>query len=123
VAPKYILPAGIVYANQGWLAMPDPISGSFTANGQTSVAAEFIGEFAMMIGGTFIASVLLERSPDNGVTWFPCSLDPEGTPAQYTAPCSVDVASRVHPMQYRLRVTAYTSGTVNYVLMQATVVG
>jgi hypothetical protein len=97
---------------------PDVVSGSFTANGQTSASLPFLNQFSVMLGGTFNATVLLERSPDGGTTFYPCSTDGTGTQASYTAPMSVDVVSQRHAMLYRLRVTAYSSGTINYVFWQ-----
>lgn len=93
------------------------ISGSFTAAGQTSAVGNFVVGFSVSLGGTFSATVLLERSHDSGGTWFNCSLDSAGTTAQWTAPMSVDVAAINWSTQYRLRCTAYTSGTVTYVMV------
>jgi hypothetical protein len=92
------------------------ISGSFNGSGQTSVAFQFSPLFSVNLGGSFSATVLIERSPDAGVTYYPCSTDATGTIASYNAPMSVDVVSATHGMLYRLRCTAFTSGTVNYAI-------
>jgi hypothetical protein len=97
---------------------PSLISGTFTGTGQLSPAVNFLREFSVCLGGTFNATVLIERSPDNGASWFPCSTDASGTAASYTSPVSVDVVSLVHPMLYRLHCTAFSTGTVNWTLSQ-----
>jgi len=97
---------------------PLVISGTINGSGQTSSAVQLINEFSVCVGGTFNATVLLERSPDEGINYFPCSTDATGTPASYTAPMSVDVMSLRHGMLYRLRCTAYSSGTITWVIWQ-----
>lgn len=73
--------------------------------------------FSIGITGTFSATVILERSPDNA-NWYPCSTDGTGTAAQWTTPMSVDVQSSIHPLLYRLRCSSYASGTVNWFITQ-----
>lgn len=93
---------------------PGLIAGTFTAQGQTSQAVQSAPLLSVGLGGTFSATVLIERSPDGGSTWYPCSTDATGTIAQYVAPMSVDVVSAAHGMLYRLHCTAYATGTVIY---------
>lgn len=96
---------------------PAPITGSFTGSGQSSGAVNFFGVFSVFLGGTFSATVEIERSPD-GSNWYPCSTDATGTVASYTAPMSVDVNATQYGILYRLTCTGYTSGTINYVMWQ-----
>jgi hypothetical protein len=96
------------------------VTGSFTAAAQTSTPTTFYGVFSLFIGGTFVGAVLLERSPDGGTTYYPCSTDATGTSAAYTTAVSVDVNAAQFNVLYRLRCTAYTSGTINYVMWQGT---
>jgi hypothetical protein len=93
---------------------PARIFGTFTGSGQTTGNFQMSPQFSVSLGGSFSATVLLERSPDGGTTWYPCSTDATGTVAAYNAPMSVDVVSATHGMVYRLRCTGFTSGTVNY---------
>ena len=95
------------------------VSGTLGALAAASPGTIFPGGFSIYIGGTFSATVLLERSPDGGTTYYPCSLDPSGTISQWTTSCSVDAESLNIATLYRLRVTSYASGTINYVLQQA----
>lgn len=97
---------------------PQVISGNFTATAQISQVINMVREFSVSIGGTFNGTVVIERSPNGGSTWFPCSTDATGTAASYTSPVSVDVVSLVHPMLYRLRCVALASGTINWVMSQ-----
>lgn len=97
---------------------PDVITGTFTAAGQVSPSVQFAQEFSVCLGGSFTATVLIERSPDQGATFYPCSTDATGSIAAYTAPMTVDVMSSRHAMLYRLRCTAYASGTVSWTLWQ-----
>jgi hypothetical protein len=99
---------------------PMLISGSLTGVSQTSTAVNFYGLFSVFLGGTFSATILLERSPDNGLTYYPCSTDATGTIAAFAAPMSVDVIAAQFGVLYRLRCTAYTSGAATYALLQGT---
>ena len=104
------------------------VSGTFTGTG---VSASFmpLGTFNMIIGGSggpngnWSATVRLERSFDEGTTWYVCG-DPGGTNGQAVySTANVDV-SRVagepeRGVLYRLNCSAYTSGTINYRLSQS----
>jgi hypothetical protein len=97
---------------------PQVISGAFTVAGATSTVINMVREFSVSLGGTFNGTVVIERSPDKGNTWYPCSTDATGTAASYTSPVSVDVVSLVHPMLYRLRCVSLASGTINWTMSQ-----
>ena len=99
------------------------ISGQFTAQGQASTGTAFAGLFSIFLGGTFSATVLLERSPDGGSNYYPCSLDPTGTIAEWTAACSVDAESANFGILYRLRCVSFSTGPVNYALLQGSLLG
>lgn len=66
------------------------------------------------LSGTFNATVTVERSFDDGLTWHPVAKNGDGDPATYTAPVSLSVAECETPMLYRLNCTAYSSGPVDY---------
>jgi hypothetical protein len=100
------------------------VTGSFTATGQSAPFAPLVAQrntangFNVSVSGTFVATVQLERSFDNGTTWFVCSSDASGTTASWTAPFSV-IAEEPEPgVIYRLNCTAYTSGTATYRISQ-----
>lgn len=93
------------------------VSGTFTATGQSS-SFRPIGKFNVVLRGTFVATVQLERSFDNGSTWGTVSRDSAGTAAAYTAPCGLIAEEVEADTQYRLNCTAYTSGTVTYRVSQ-----
>lgn len=77
-------------------------------------------DFIFGIGGTFVATVQIERNRANvGGTlgWIAVSADPTqqgGGYAIYTAPVEVDVFEPIIGTQYRLNCTAFTSGTINF---------
>lgn len=101
------------------------ITGTFTATGQSGPFRPVVGyrdissgQFNISASGTFVATVQLERSFDNGTNWFVCSSDSAGTAASFTAPFSV-VAEESEPgVIYRLNCTSFTSGTVTYRISQ-----
>lgn len=103
--------------------MTQPVTGTFTATG---VSASFKpvmrvmawNQFNVSASGTFVATVKLERSFDNGDNWFVCSSDSAGTEASWTAPFSVVAEEPSSGVLYRLNCTAYTSGTVTYRISQ-----
>lgn len=99
-----------------------PVQSTFTATGASAAFAPILGrDFNVSLwntpGHTFVASVQLERSFDNGVTWLPITA--AGTQLyQWTAPAS-EVANECEGnVLYRLNCTSYTSDTVNYRISQ-----
>lgn len=98
------------------------ITGTFTATDFSAVLIPkrtIPGEpasFNVSIQGTFTATVLLERSFD-GSTFETCS-KPDLSAASFTAPVSFLAEEPEPNVQYRLRCSAFTSGTVTYRLSQ-----
>ncbi len=92
-------------------------SGSFAATGQSAPVVLY-GDFNVSLWGAFVGTVALERSFDGGTTWLPVS-SAAGTAASWTAPVSTTWTEPEHNVAYRLNCTAYTSGTINYRLSQA----
>jgi len=97
------------------------VTGTFTATGQSATFAPIVatrdtncGQVNISASGTFVATVQIERSFDNGVNWFVCSEDSAGTTAAYTAPFSVTAQESEAGTLYRLNCTAFTSGTITY---------
>lgn len=92
-------------------------SGTFTGTGQSAAVVVQPNGFNVSEWGTFAATVQLERSFDNGVTWLPVTAN--GTQLElFTAPVSENWAETEAGVLYRLNCTAYTSGTVNYRISQ-----
>ena len=87
--------------------MSDVISGSFTATGQSDVEALY-GDYALSLSGFGAGTVALERSFDDGSTWV--------TVEEYTANTEKTIEARGHQVRYRLNCSAYTSGTIVYVI-------
>jgi hypothetical protein len=95
--------------------MADPVTGTFAATGQ-SAKGSFKGCFNLTISGTFVATMRLERTFDDGTTWHPCTQG--GQIIYLTGPCSEVINEPGSGVNYRLNCTAYTSGTVTYRLSQ-----
>ena len=95
-----------------------PVTGSFTAVGQSETLAPHAGRgFNVSLWGAFAGAVRLERSFDAGTTWLPISA--AGTPLYtWTAPASESAQEDEAGVLYRLNCTAYTSGTITYRLSQ-----
>jgi hypothetical protein len=98
------------------------VSGSFTGTGQ-SASFQLPGNrgpamlpilLNITLSGTFSATVVVERSFDDGSTWHPVAKNTDGDAASYTAPLSLSAAECETPMLYRLNCTSYSSGTVTY---------
>jgi hypothetical protein len=88
---------------------PRVLTGALSAVGASS-AAVFKGEFSFWVYGTFVGTVQLEASFDNGVTWV----------ALYST-TSRDRKLCDEPedgILYRVSMTAYTSGTANFRISQ-----
>lgn len=89
------------------------VSGTFTGTGNgASILVQ--GRFNIAIWGTFSATVAVEKSYDAGATWIAVGRDAAGTAATYTAETSVLTEEPENGVLWRLRCSAYTSGTVNW---------
>ncbi len=96
-----------------------PVTGTFTAAEQTSSwFAPLAGrEFNWTIYGTFVATVLLERTFDGGTNWH--ALTGSGTIiSEVTAACSEISKESECGIYYRLHCTSFTSGAANYRISQ-----
>ncbi len=99
------------------------ISQGVAASTGTSAATVFLGAFNVALSGTFTGTVLFEKSYDGGATWVTVAQDAAGTAASYTLAwtsqsinltlCEVETQ-----VAWRLRCSAFTSGTLNYRLSQ-----
>ena len=85
------------------------VTGSFTATGQSSVTG-LHGKFSLSLTGFGVGTVKLERSFDDGTTW--------GVVEEFTADAEKVGEENSYGAVYRLNCTAYTSGTIAYVLTQ-----
>jgi hypothetical protein len=102
--------------------MPN-VTGTFSATGQsanfTPRVSERIptsGSFNIALTGTGVASIQLERSFDNGVTW--CGIYAAGTQLKVWSYAGTNLSEGYQEVEggvlYRLNCTSYTSGTVAY---------
>jgi hypothetical protein len=73
----------------------------------------------LALSGTFVATVVLERSFDAGTTWLPVFHQNGGAAISFTAPvCMLIDCGLEDGVLHRLNCTAYTSGTVTYRISQ-----
>lgn len=92
--------------------------GTFTGTG-TSEPLLLRGDFNLLLSGTFVATVLLERSFDGGATWQQMNLQNGGAGISFTAPINTVIETGPEiGVLYRLNCSAFTSGTVGYRLSQ-----
>ena len=105
------------------------VTGSFTATGQSGSFLPIVASrsttnpFNIVLNGTAVATVQLERSFDNGVTWV--TINAGGSPLyqwNYNTASLANFSEQAEETEqgvfYRLNCTAYTSGTVNYRISQ-----
>lgn len=107
------------YSSPYWASSnKTPVASSFTATGQSANFTPIAGRpFNISLWGTFVGSVQLERSFDNGSTWLPITA--AGTQIfVWSASASESNEESEFGVIYRLNCTAYTSGTINYRLSQ-----
>ena len=99
--------------------VPEAGTGTFTASGQSTPVA-MRGKFNVLIDGG-VATTTIERSFDNGSTWYEVSKDIDGTVASYTTNSDLGLNGVIDEpegnIEYRLN-CAWTSGTVTYRLSQ-----
>lgn len=107
--------------------MANPTTGTFVATGPSASFAPTVGtrntntgQFNIFLSGTAVATVALERSSDNGTTWF--GIFAAGIQLYtwtYTGTNISETAEEPEAgVRYRLNCTAYTSGTVTYRVSQ-----
>ncbi|MGB8275589.1 MAG: hypothetical protein WCF16_10020 [Alphaproteobacteria bacterium] len=80
-------------------------SGTFGGTGQSASVALY-GKFNVSVQGTFVGTVALRRSYDQGSTW--------NTVESYTVPTDKVGEEPESGILYRLDCTAFTSGTIVY---------
>jgi hypothetical protein len=93
------------------------LSGSFAATGTSASRALWSG-FNIVLWGTFVGTVNVERSFDGGTTFVPVARDSAGTAMTFTAPGSLSISEPERGVLYRLNCTAWTSGSISYRLSQ-----
>lgn len=95
-----------------------PVSGSFSATGSSTAFSPIPGRgFNLSVWGTFVGTVIVERSFDSGTTWLP--LTASGVSLfNFVAPASEITEEPEYGVQYRFRCSAFGSGTINYRISQ-----
>ncbi len=88
-------------------------SGTLTGLDDAGSSIMLRGNFNISVWGTFVATVELERSFDGGTTWIRVTFSDGGILA-YTAPASAVWSEAEYGVLFRLRCTAYTSGSINW---------
>ena len=84
------------------------VSGSFTANGVSLSSPSFSGDYGFTTTGTWVGTVTLQRSTNNGISWR-AALTPL-VDTNFDNPAESEESTTV----YRVVMSNYTSGTCNY---------
>ena len=94
------------------------VASTFVATGTSASFTPLAGRgFYFSLWGTFVGSVQLERSFDSGTNWLPITAG--GIQLfKWSAPASETDQMDKTGVLHRLNCTAYTSGTINYMLCQ-----
>ena len=88
------------------------VEGTFTGTAEGAAVA-IQGHANVLIGGSFVATVQVQKSFDGGATWFIVSRDSAGALAEYTSPgFNGTIIEPESQILYRVECTAFTSGTV-----------
>jgi hypothetical protein len=92
----------------------DIVSGSLSATGAVGPYRSFGSRpFNIFITGTFVATVEIQRSADQGATWTTFYPPDLGGTAIFNAPATFVIREPDPAVLYQAAVTGYTSGTVN----------
>jgi hypothetical protein len=101
------------------------VSGTFGALGngtafmpENASTPEDAAPYNIAIFGTFVGTVVLEKSYDNGTTYIPVNRMNTGTPISFTAPATEVCFEPEDGVLTRFRCSAFTSGTISYRLSQ-----
>jgi len=91
--------------------------GTFTATGNgASVPLARRGDLNFSLSGTFVATIVPQRSFDGGSTWLPLTYV-DGSAISWTAPMSTPIPASELGVLWRLACT-WTSGTVTWRISQ-----
>ncbi len=74
-------------------------------------------DFNVSVSGTFVGTVVFERSFDGGTTYIPVAFS-DGTTVSFSGPMSSTWSEPESGVMYRVRFSAYTSGSVSWRLSQ-----
>jgi hypothetical protein len=80
------------------------------AAGVFPFALPIVGTYNVAIGGTFVATLQIERSFDGGATYVPLSGATIGVTATFAAPTTFRGVEPERGVLYRVNCTAFTSG-------------
>ena len=86
------------------------VSQELEAVGRTA-SAQMYGNFNYSLSGTFVGTVRLEKSYNEGTTWMPVTAG--GIDVEFIAPCEELFTEPEVGVVYSWNCTAYTSGTIN----------
>jgi hypothetical protein len=93
-----------------------PVTGTFNGLGTSlTLTPRAMRSFNFSLWGTFVATIILERSFDGGTTWLPLRMPPAYS---FNCPLSDTFQDGEYGNQYRFRCSSYTSGTINYRISQ-----
>ena len=90
------------------------VTGTFTATGQSDSVGIWGKANLLLDFSGASATVVLERSFDQGGTWYVVSKDSDGVDASYIDDLNAYIEEPESQVQYRWNCIAYTSGTVTY---------
>lgn len=92
------------------------VTGNFTSAIAAPSTAYFsvYGVFNFAVWGTFVATIVLEKSYDGGTTWIPVFSAFSGAAFAFTGPGSILVGEPERQVAYRAHCTQYVSGTASY---------
>lgn len=93
--------------------MADPLLKYSFTSATSGASAQLFGPFSVTISGTFVGTVILEASDDDGASFVIVGRDTAGNGASWTAPVSrLPFEEGEEGILYRFRCSAYTSGTI-----------
>lgn len=93
-----------------------PVTGSLTATGvsKTFQPGAGLAAFNVFISGTFVGTVSVVRSTDQGLTWQTVLKPDVATAATFTAPANFAAFEPDPSVLWALNCTAYSSGAISY---------
>lgn len=88
------------------MAAETPLVGSFNATGATDFIYLSKSYYNLSVWGTFVGTVQLQRSFDDGVTWLVAK--------EVSEPYEGVGLEAEFKVRYRMQCTAFTSGVINF---------
>ena len=99
------------------------VTGSLSALNAATAGMPLLGNFNVAVWGVFVGTVTVQTSFDGGTTWIPVVNKRTGTNITFTTPGAIHEDEVEPGVQYRVQMTAWTSGSASVRISEGAAAG